>query len=100
MGADSLADFPHWHQPEKICSLAKLLVVRRAGAPEPDFEVLSPFVAKEELQNIRDAQVEMPATPISSSEIRALVASDGDWQSMVPAPVADYIKRQGVYVGS
>ncbi len=31
MGADSLADFPNWREPQRICELATLLVVQRAG---------------------------------------------------------------------
>lgn len=99
MGADSLAEMPHWHQPAEICNLATLLVVRRAGMPEPDFGVLETMVSEERLQEIVAAQVEMPEVPISSSGIRALVATSGHWQAMVPEKVADYIEQLGLYRG-
>jgi nicotinate-nucleotide adenylyltransferase len=97
MGADSLADLPHWHCPEEICSLATLLVVRRAGAPDPDFNVLLDFVTADRLERFRDHQVEMAETPISSSQIRELIATEGDWRKLVPAGVAEYIERENLY---
>ena len=98
MGADSLADFPHWRDPAKICQLATPLVVRRAESPEPEFESLRPFVSPQRLEEIRAAQVAMPATPISSSQIRKLIAEGGDWRAMVPAEVAEYIGERQLYV--
>lgn len=97
MGADALADFPTWREPGAICELATPLVVRRAGTPPPDFDALAAFVSAERLVAIRAHEVEMPATPISSSSIRRLVAERGDWQSLVPADVAEYIEERGLY---
>jgi len=97
MGADSLADFPQWRDPEAICRLATPLVVRRVGAAEPDFSALRPLVPAARLEEIRAAQVEMPATPISSSQIRRLIDEGGDWQSLVPPEVAEYIAERRPY---
>lgn len=97
MGADALADFPTWREPAAICELATPLVVRRAGTPPPDFDALAAFVSAERLTAIRAHEIEMPATPISSSHIRRLVAEGGDWQSLVPADVAHYIEERGLY---
>ena len=98
MGADSLADFPHWHQPEEICQLATPLVVCRAGSPPPDFGVLDGIISTERRQQIEQSQVEMPATPISSSEIRELIATGSEWKSMVPAEVAEFIGAERIYL--
>ena len=97
MGADSLADFPTWREPAAICELATPLVVRRAGTPPPDFDALAAFVSTERLAAIRAHEVEMPATPISSSNIRRLIAERGAWQSLVPENVAAYIEERGLY---
>lgn len=97
MGADSLADFPDWRDPACICDLATPLVVRRAETPEPDFGNLRPFVTPDRLAAIRAAQVEMPATPISSSQIRRTIADGADWRSLVPAAVANYISQRKLY---
>ena len=97
MGADSLADLPKWRQPEQICQLATLLVVRRAESPEPDFQGLSELMSPENLRRTRSLQVEMAEIPISSSQIRQLIAEGGLWQTMVPDAVADYIESNHVY---
>lgn len=97
MGADALADFPKWREPAAICELATLLVVRRAGHPAPDFAPLAPLVSAERLAAFGAALVEMPATPVSSSQIRRLVAEGGDWRPLVPPGVAEYIDAQGLY---
>jgi nicotinate-nucleotide adenylyltransferase len=97
MGADALAEFPQWREPEAICELATLLVVRRAGATEPDFGVLNSIVSPARLAEIRDVQVQMPATPISSTAIRELIAKSGTWRESVPEKVADYILQHELY---
>ncbi len=97
MGADSLADLPRWHRPEAICRVATPLVVHRAEAPAPDFQVLRHLVADERLVAISQHLVEMPPTPISSSQIRRQVASGEPWQEAVPNQVADYITEQQLY---
>jgi len=97
MGADSLQDLPHWHQPAEVCRLAIPLVVRRAGTEQPDFEVLRPIVSVDRLTTIRNSQVEMPGIAISSSEIRNHVSEQSPWKAMVPAAVAQYIEQHGLY---
>jgi nicotinate-nucleotide adenylyltransferase len=97
MGADSLADLPQWREPAAICELATPLVVRRAGRAEPDFEALAGLVSPARLEVIRGLQVDMPATPIASSEIQRLIAAGGDWRPLVPPSVADYIVERGLY---
>ncbi len=100
MGADSLAEFLQWHRPEEICALATPLVVRRAGSPAPDLDIFGKLVSNERLDAIRHSQVEMPAVPISSSQIRQLVAAGGDWKDLLPAAVAEYIRAEGLYLES
>lgn len=97
MGADSLAELPMWHRPADICRLATLLVVHRAETAEPDFEVIRPLVSGERFEQIRQHVVEMPPTPISSSKIRELIATGGDWQPFVPPSVAGYIQQHQLY---
>ncbi len=97
MGADSLADLPTWHRPADICHLATPLVVHRAEMAVPNFEALHALLSAEQMARIRQYQVEMPPTPISSSQIRALIASGGAWQNSVPTSVADYIQQHQLY---
>jgi nicotinate-nucleotide adenylyltransferase len=97
MGADSLADLPRWHRTADVCQMAVPLVVHRAGSSQPDFDALATLVPTERLELIRHSQIEMPATPISSTQIRQQIAIGGDWQDCVLPEVADYIRQQNIY---
>lgn len=98
MGADSLAEFPKWREPEVICQLATPLVVHRAGSAAPDFSSLATIVSAERLLEIAASQVEMPPVAISSTQIRELIATGGGaWREMVPSVVAQYIEARGLY---
>jgi len=97
MGADSLAELPRWHRATEVCKLATPLIVHRAGAEEPNFRILHNFLSLERADKIERLQVEMPATPISSSQIRQLIAAGSDWDEMVVPRVAEYIREHRLY---
>jgi nicotinate-nucleotide adenylyltransferase len=97
MGGDSLADLPRWREAAEICRLATPLVVHRPGAPELEFDALAPLASPERLAEIRSYRIEMPATPISSSEMQGLIREKGEWQSLTPPAVAEYIVQHGLY---
>ncbi len=97
MGADSLADLPNWRQPEKICSLAIPVVVRRAGAPEPDDAILSRLMASDRLALAREHRVEMPTIDLSASDFRRRVAAGKSIRYRTPRAVEKYIEAQGLY---
>lgn len=97
MGADALGDFPRWREPRAICELATPLVVQRAGSPPPDFASLATIVSATRLDAIKQLKIEMPATPISSSDVRGLIASGGEWHSLVAPSVAAYIEERRLY---
>lgn len=97
LGADALADLPNWREAGAICQLAVPLVVRRAGHAAPDYDVLAPLLSPAQLADARRVQVQLPETPISSSEIQRLIAEDGAWQPLVPTAVAQYIRQHGLY---
>ena len=98
MGADSLNDLPTWREPQVICELAMPVVVRRADSPSPNFDALAPIVSAERLAKIRSLEVEMPPTPISSSEIRRLVRAGAAWESLVSDEVGEYIRQRRLYL--
>lgn len=97
MGADSLEDLPTWREPERICELAVPLVVRRAGAAEPDFGKLAHLVDAERLGKIRECQVTMPVMELSSTDIRQRVAADKSIRYRTPRGVEMYIRENGLY---
>jgi nicotinate-nucleotide adenylyltransferase len=97
MGADSLHDLPTWREPARICELALPAVVRRGGAPEPDFNVLTSLVSSERLITIRAAQVQMPLIELSSTELRDRAASGKSLRYRTPRGVEKYIETHGLY---
>src|SRR5437762_9790052 len=97
MGADSLRDLPTWREPGRICELSVPAVVRRGGAAEPDFRVLTPLVSVERLTAIRAAQVQMPLIELSSTDLRDRAAAGKSLRYRTPRAVEKYIETHGLY---
>jgi nicotinate-nucleotide adenylyltransferase len=97
MGADSLADFPHWHQPQRILELARLAVAER---PEPEGVGFGEALVEEVAEAMRQRVVwlRMPRIDISSTALRDRVRR-GLWiRYWVPLPVEEYIRQHGLYL--
>jgi len=94
MGADALADLPHWHAPDEIVRLARLAVTRRPRHRVPDVDALAQRVS-----GLHDAlsEVRMAPLSISSTELRRLAAAGRSLRYLVPDSVAAYIKEHGLY---
>jgi nicotinate-nucleotide adenylyltransferase len=86
LGEDALADLPNWKDPDGIRRLAQVAVAFRGER----LEERGP--REEEL-------IEMPRMDISSTMIRERVRAGKPWEFFVPAEVASYIKREGLYLG-
>ena len=97
VGGDSLYELPTWYQADVICETALPVVVRRPGAPEPDFQVLSGLVSPARLDAIRACQVESPQVDISSSDIRRRVWEGRSIRYRVPRAIEKYIETNGLY---
>lgn len=95
MGADSLDYFESWKHPEIICEKAVVLVAVRddmdiAGIEEKIHDLATLFTA--EIYPIKGGR-----TDISSTEIRRCVQSGISGISLLPEPVWNYIREQGLY---
>lgn len=86
MGADNLEQFDTWHEPDKVLSLATVVVVHRPGH-------------RPELKGRTTAmkQIEMPLIDISASDIRRRVAANESIRFLTPKPVQEYISRMALY---
>jgi nicotinate-nucleotide adenylyltransferase len=100
LGADMLADLPHWREPGRILELATPVVAARPQIAWPHYGTLARLVARERLDQMARHRVEMPQLDISSSEIRRRVAAGRSIRYWTPRAVEKYIETQGFYRGS
>lgn len=108
LGADSLLTLPRWHQWRRIRQLAHLVVAQREGS---ELDQALPAELAEALQGAWSQdlsrlqrqpagllfRLHQPLQPESASAIRGLIASGQDWDHLVPAGVAAFIRAQGLY---
>ncbi len=97
LGADMLHDLPNWREAAKVCELATIVAVRRAGVRQPDFACLANLVSPERIEHFRQQAVEMPAMELSSTEIRRRVRAGLSIRYMTPRAVEKYIETHGLY---
>lgn len=97
LGADSLRELPGWRDPDRICELATIVVVRRPGAGAVDLDVLKPVISAAQIERLRRHQVEMPQIGISSTEIRRRVPLGQSIRYRTPWAVEEYIAAHGLY---
>lgn len=86
-GADALAAFATWRDPQGILDRAEVVAVTRPGHA---LRIPAPF-------DERITPIEIPALDVSSSEIRRRVAAGESIIGLVPDPVAAIIAECGLY---
>lgn len=87
LGADELAAFPTWKQPERVLELARLGVAARPGWElEPGSDRIEIF--------------ELEPHPVSSTEIRERVRRGEPIDGLVVSSVAAYIAVHDLYRGA
>jgi nicotinate-nucleotide adenylyltransferase len=86
VGADLVPELATWHRAEDLQGLVTLVVVSRPTGDEP---ALPP--------GWRAVRVEGPQVPVSSSEVRDLLAAGESVESLVPPEVIRCIRRRGMY---
>lgn len=90
-GADAVLRLGTWRKLEELKDLAEMIAVTRAGfaigslKPEPGWPSIH--------------VMEMPEVGVSASDIRERVRTGRPIDFLLPAEVADYIRRHGLYVG-
>jgi nicotinate-nucleotide adenylyltransferase len=89
IGGDSLVDLPHWRGPERIMTLASLVVANRPG-----FEPTVPDVHSDARPIHR---VTIPPIGLASHEIRRLLLEGRSVRYQVPRAVEAYIDAHGIY---
>ncbi|MDD6382512.1 nicotinate-nucleotide adenylyltransferase [Mitsuokella jalaludinii] len=93
-GADAINALPSWHASEHLLASCHFIAATRQGT-------------KLDMAHLREAfgslcerhihQLTTPELEISSTEIRARIRAGRSVRYMLPAAVADYIKKEGLY---
>ncbi|WP_147651606.1 nicotinate-nucleotide adenylyltransferase [Vulcaniibacterium gelatinicum] len=108
VGADSFRGLPTWHRWRELLGLAHFVVAERPGSPldrgldEPLASAIAGRLA-ETPAALRAApagriwRLQQPLRPESASELRRRIAAGEPWRDWVPAMVAEYIERHGLY---
>jgi nicotinate (nicotinamide) nucleotide adenylyltransferase len=94
VGADILPELPRWREPGEILRLARLAVINRPGAPEPDpaaVDAVLPGSAG------RIDVVRGPGVAISARELRQRVRSARPIRYLTPPAVERYIAEHHLY---
>jgi nicotinate-nucleotide adenylyltransferase len=93
VGADELAGFAAWKEPDEVLERVRLAVAARPGYPP---EALDPVLGGlRRPDRVQFLDVEPPA--VSSTEVRERVASGRAIDDLVPPAVADLIRELGLY---
>jgi nicotinate-nucleotide adenylyltransferase len=93
VGADQLASFQQWKEPDAVLEMARVAVATRPGLGLEDLAH-----ALEQLG--RPDRIELfpiEPQPIASRELRARVARGESLDGLVPPAVAEEIERRGLY---
>lgn len=97
VGQDQLADLATWHRARELAALVPIAVAPRPGAPEPPWEELSRALGEDAARAIRGRVLPLPASPVSSTEVRRRAAEGKSVRCWVPDAVADWIEERGLY---
>lgn len=106
VGMDAFRGFTSWHRWREITDYAHIVVMTRPGAPPPAEGELADFIA---LHRVTEADAlkgrasglifyqPVSQLDISGTQIRKLLASGQRADYLLPAPVLDIIRSEGLY---
>lgn len=103
MGADAFAHVASWYRCHDFLELANIIVLWRAGEPEPDLahSIYSDAIKTlaDAIQCSRGALTSVQLTPwrISSTQIRASLSAGEPVDQYLPAAVSKFIAEQQLY---
>lgn len=93
VGADELAGFLGWKEPDEVLELARLGVASRPGYPRECLDPVLGRLRRPERVELFDVEPH----PIASREVRARVARAEPIDGLVPSEVAELVRKLGLY---
>jgi nicotinate-nucleotide adenylyltransferase len=115
VGADAFADILSWRDYRRLITLCELIVISRPNRSFVSLRQL-PLLAHEEAGRLQALDrgeltqervslsaggriwlVHLPPCPTSSTAVREAIKAGQSVEALLPAPVASYILRQGLY---
>ena len=97
IGADGVDDLTYWYKIAELIDACNLTTMYRAGCEPPDFSKFEEIWGCERIEKLQRNIIQTPLVDISSTEIRDIIANNGDYPKMLPPAVADYIRQNGLY---
>ena len=94
-GSDAINLLDEWHRGKDLLACCHFIVSVREGVPLDEARLARSFgaLAKEHIHRLAT-----PALEISSTDIRARIRRGASIRYLVPAAVADYITKEGLYL--
>ena len=111
MGDEVAAEFDKWRNPDKVSSLADLIIVHRypdVKAMEDNLYESKPtgnykgdFAVKFDRDNFKypHIYIENPMLPVSSTDIRRRISEGKSYRYLVPPAVYEFIEKNKLYSG-
>ena len=97
IGADGVDDLTYWYKITELIDACDLTTMYRAGCEPPDFAKFEEIWGRQRIEKLQRNIIQTPLVDISSTEIRDLIALNGDYSKMLHPAVADYIRKNGLY---
>ena len=93
LGWDAAREIASWHRPQEVLALADAVIVNRPGLEAPGDEELR----QAGFDPSRTVVCPQRTPDARATEVRRLAAEGAGLDRMVPAPVAEYIRKRGLY---
>lgn len=103
IGSDAYALLQSWYQWQRVVEFANLVVLKRPGYPLELDTAMQEFTEQRTVRSLGEHDagevliLEHGMLPVSAREIRRIVASGGAPDHLLPAAVANYIRRYDLY---